>query len=77
MFAGRYQAAADLWQLGYTTWPTHPDAPKMYFRRAFCLEKMKRPAEARVAYEAYLTRYPKHLWSDQARRRIGNLDVSD
>jgi tetratricopeptide (TPR) repeat protein len=70
---GKYDDAARLWDQASRTWPDSPDHPKVLYRLAFCLEKQKEYGLAKATYEEYLRLYPKHLWSDQARRRLENM----
>jgi tetratricopeptide (TPR) repeat protein len=73
MVFGKYDDAARLWDQASRTWPDSPDHPKVLYRLAFCLEKQKEYGLAKATYEEYLRLYPKHLWSDQARRRLENM----
>jgi len=73
MVFGNYGNAARMWQQAATTWPRHPDHPKMVYRIGFCYEKANQTDQAISWYQQYLAAYPKHVWADQARRRLQTL----
>ena len=73
MFFGNYAAAAKVWERAASTWPKHPDRPRMLYRVAFCLEKSDNTKLAILWYEKYLASYPSHSWKDQAQRRLAQL----
>ncbi|MBT3289435.1 MAG: tetratricopeptide repeat protein [Victivallales bacterium] len=73
MFFGNYAAAAKIWERAASTWPAHPDHPRMLYRVAFCLEKSGNVKLAIAWYEKYLASHPSHSWKEQAQRRLVQL----
>ena len=76
MLFGNYEVAAKIWEQAASTWPDHPDCPKMVYRAAFCHEKAKRTEQAIVWYKRYLADYPQHMWHGQAEKRLDHLEES-
>lgn len=51
-----------------------PDFLPALFNRALCLEQMRLPNEARLAWREYLTKDSTSGWADEARKRIERLE---
>ena len=77
MKVGRYRTAAMLLEKALEQWPKDERVPKAHYWIALSYEKAKQAPQALKWYGLYLTKYPKHLWTDQARRRVDMLKAND
>jgi len=69
-----YRAALDRYQEALLY---KPNDALSNFQIGQCLEKMKRPEEARVHYEAYLKILPQGPLSAEAHKALDRLKVSE
>lgn len=77
MKMGRYSTAAMLLEKAIERWPKDARVPKAYYWIALCYEKAKQNGKALQWYTTYVTKYPKHIWGDQARHRIDMLKAEN
>ena len=55
------------------TWPRMEKADRVHFWVGLCYERSGNAAMAVQWYEAFLAKYPNHMWADQARRKVAQL----
>jgi len=51
----------------------NPNLPEARFNLALATERTQTPADARLAWEAYLQQDPSSPWSEEARKHLANL----
>ncbi len=69
----KFQKALEIYERALRKFPKHRMAPLARFRRAVCLEKLKRYRQAIRAYEDFVDRYPDHYLKPQAENSLKKL----
>jgi outer membrane protein assembly factor BamD (BamD/ComL family) len=72
----RFGSAAKIFQRCQKTWPEASWREDVVYKIAMCYEKGGHPEEAIQWYERFANAYPKHMWNDQARKRIENIKAN-
>jgi len=76
--AGAPDKALGYYEQTYTAFPDDERAPEALFMHAFTLDNdLKRYAEAKVLYEAFLKKYPNDDFADDAQFLLKNLGKSE
>lgn len=74
----QYDKTLALYQTINEKYPNYEKAPQALFMRAFTLDsELKRIEEARPLYEAFLQKYPKDDFADDAQFLLDNLGKSE
>ncbi len=73
-----HQQALDFYDWIIADYPDFSRTPKAYFMRAFTLdEDLKRPDEAKEAYQTFIQKYPNDDFADDAQALLDNIGKSE
>ena len=73
----RYGAATRVLERAVEVFPDSDRVDEMYYQIGLCYQKIDQPTVAVRWYKEFVTRWPRHMWADQARRRLAELEVHD
>lgn len=75
---GDNQRTLELFRWVYEKFPNHPKAADAMFYEGFTYDSdLKDMEKAKVAYEAFMTKYPNHAFVEQAKIMVANLGKTD
>ena len=69
-----FSQAGELAEQGVILFPEAPNYDYFLNTAAFCAKKNSKPEVAIFWYKMFLETFPKHMWADQARRSLRQLE---
>ncbi len=72
----RYETGSEILKKTVVRFPDENWVADAYYQIALCYEKSGKLRGAVNHYKLFMKKYPKHIWKDQAVKRITNIEAN-
>ena len=72
----QFDAARRILEKAIITFPNEDWIDEAHYQIALCFEKNKEYKNAIDWYESFISQYPQHKWTDQAKKKIINIKTN-